>query len=227
LRPARLRLHKKTPRPAFESGRYQVTILRPQLELPSIKLFRVEGAAVDLSSLRGKPILLNFWASWCAACRTELPILERQYSKVWRGDLQVAAVSEDRGGHETIARFVRELDVRSLPIYLDPNGYVAFADRENRRHAPWHADHLSRGELRIGRRIHARCCRLDVSGGEQLDRISPTLVTKDEGAERYLVRRTSSTSGTEQSGAVLPVQRETVFDSNVSSLLRSSSFARI
>jgi thiol-disulfide isomerase/thioredoxin len=123
--------------PVFESGRYQFTILRPQLELPSIKLFRLEGGAVDLSSLRGKPVLVNFWASWCAACRTELPILERQYSRVWRRHLHVAAVSEDRGSRETVERFVRELEVRSLPIYLDPNGYVAFVDRENRRHAPF------------------------------------------------------------------------------------------
>src|SRR5260370_15244164 len=65
--------------PTFESGRHQFTILRPQREVPSIKLFRLEGGVIDLSSLRGKPVLLNFWASWCAACRTELPILERQY----------------------------------------------------------------------------------------------------------------------------------------------------
>jgi hypothetical protein len=50
--------------PAFESGRYQFTIIRPQRELPSIRLFRLEGGTIDLSSLRGKPIVLNFWASW-------------------------------------------------------------------------------------------------------------------------------------------------------------------
>jgi thiol-disulfide isomerase/thioredoxin len=123
--------------PTFESGRYQFTIIRPQQELPSIRLFRLEGGTIDLSSLRGKPILLNFWASWCAACRTELPILERQYRNVWRRDLHVVAVSEERSSRETIERFVKTLDLRTLPIYLDPNGYVAYSDGANERNAPF------------------------------------------------------------------------------------------
>src|SRR5260370_27848192 len=88
--------------PSFQSGRYQFTILRPQLELPSIRLFRL--GPIDLLSLRGKPILLNFWASWCAACRTELPILERQYGAAWRANLHVVAVAEDRGSRPAECR---------------------------------------------------------------------------------------------------------------------------
>jgi thiol-disulfide isomerase/thioredoxin len=123
--------------PTFESGRYQFTIVRPQQELPSIRLFRLEGGTIDLLALRGKPILLNFWASWCAACRTELPILDRQYRSAWRGNLHVAAVSEDRGGRDTVERFIRTLELRTLPIYLDPNGYVAHSDSGNSRNAPF------------------------------------------------------------------------------------------
>jgi thiol-disulfide isomerase/thioredoxin len=123
--------------PTFESGRYQFTISRPQQELPSIRLFRLRGGTVDLSSLRGKPILLNFWASWCAACKTDLPILEKRYRSVWRDNLHVAAVSEDRGDRETVARFVKALDLRTLPIFLDPNGYVAYSDSGNGKDAPF------------------------------------------------------------------------------------------
>jgi thiol-disulfide isomerase/thioredoxin len=123
--------------PTFRSGRYQFTMIRPQRELPSIRLFRLEGGTVDLASLRGKPVLLNFWASWCAACRMELPILNRQYERAWRGSLHVLAVSEDRGSRSTVDQFVKALQLRSLPIYLDPNGYVATSDSENRRNAPF------------------------------------------------------------------------------------------
>ncbi len=123
--------------PSFQSDRYQFTILRPQQELPSIRLFRLEGGTIDLVSLRGKPILLNFWASWCAACRTELPILERQYGAAWRANLHVVAVSEDRGSRQAVERFVKELELRTLPIYLDANGSVAYSDSANSRNAPF------------------------------------------------------------------------------------------
>lgn len=121
--------------PSFESGNFQFTIVRPQQDLPSIRLFRLEGGTIDVRSLRGKPILLNFWASWCAACRTELPILERRYKDAWQGNLHVAAISEDRGGRETVQRFIKTLGLRALPIYLDPNGYVAYSDTANGRNA--------------------------------------------------------------------------------------------
>ena len=123
--------------PRFASGRYQFTILRPPQELPSLRLFHLEGGTTDLSALRGKPILVNFWASWCAACRLELPALDRLYRDAWRGRVQVVAVSEDRGPREVVARFVKSLDLKALPIFLDPNGYVAHSDAENARKAPF------------------------------------------------------------------------------------------
>jgi thiol-disulfide isomerase/thioredoxin len=123
--------------PTFESGRYQFTIIRPQRELPSIRLFRLEGGTIDLSSLRGKPIVLNFWAWWCAACRTELPILERQYKSAWQNNLHVVAVSEDRSSRQAVERFVKALKLQTLPIYLDPSGYLAYSDSANSRNAPF------------------------------------------------------------------------------------------
>lgn len=121
--------------PSFDAGHYQFTILRPQRDLPSIRLFQLDGRATELSALRGKAILLNFWASWCAACRTELPILERFLKQ--NAGMHVLAVSEDKSDRATVSRFVASLRLRDLPIYWDPNGYVANSDRDNNRNAPF------------------------------------------------------------------------------------------
>jgi thiol-disulfide isomerase/thioredoxin len=123
--------------PAFRSGRFQFTILRPLLSVPSVRLFRLDGKTIDLSSLRGRPVLLNFWASWCEACRTELPILDHMLGDRRYADVQIIAVSEDRAGRAVVDQFVTKYRIQSLPIYLDPNGYVAFSDPENRRKAPF------------------------------------------------------------------------------------------
>jgi thiol-disulfide isomerase/thioredoxin len=123
--------------PPFTSGRFQLTMIRPQFEIPSIRLFGLNGPTIDLSTLRGRPVLLNFWATWCAACRTELPILDRLFEKNRRTGLQIVAVSEDRGDRETVTRFVLDSRIASLPIYRDPNAYVAFSDRDNEKKAPF------------------------------------------------------------------------------------------
>jgi thiol-disulfide isomerase/thioredoxin len=123
--------------PTFRSGRFQFTILRPQQILPSIRLFQLNGGSIDLISLRGRPTLVNFWATWCPACRLELPILDRLRQEHRHTGLEVLAVSEDRSDREAVERFVRSLKIQNLPIYLDPHGYVAFDDTENSQKAPF------------------------------------------------------------------------------------------
>ena len=123
--------------PSFQSGRYQFTVLRPVRELASIRLFRLDGKTIDLASLRGKPVLLNFWATWCAACRTELPILNRLYEERGRAGLHIIAVAEDSDDRATVQRYVQVLNLRSLPIFWGPNGYVAFSDHDNKKNAPF------------------------------------------------------------------------------------------
>lgn len=123
--------------PQFFSDDNRFAIIEPPQQVPSLRLFRLHGGTLDLGSLRGRPILLNFWASWCAACRRELPVLDRLYRGPWRGKLHVMAVSEDRSDRRTVARVVDELGILSLPIFLDPNGYAAHSDRGNRNNAPF------------------------------------------------------------------------------------------
>jgi thiol-disulfide isomerase/thioredoxin len=122
--------------PVFTSGKHQFTLVSPQRMLPSIRLFSLAGGTFDLASLRGEPILLNFWASWCPACRIELPVLDRLSERARKMRLNVVAVSEDRGGRDQVGRFVQSLGIRNLPIYLDPHGYVGHTDPD-RTKAPF------------------------------------------------------------------------------------------
>jgi len=63
---------------------------------PDFQLTLVDGTHVRLSELRGQVVVLNFWATWCVPCRTELPMLDGYYRVVQRHGLRVfAATTED------------------------------------------------------------------------------------------------------------------------------------
>jgi thiol-disulfide isomerase/thioredoxin len=122
--------------PTFRTVRHQFTLVRPARLLPSLRLVGLNGRATDLT-LPGQVTLVNFWATWCAACRTELPILERLSGTMADRGVRVIAISVDQGGRDTVAPFLRSLNIRRLAIYLDPEGLIAHSDRENRRNAPF------------------------------------------------------------------------------------------
>jgi thiol-disulfide isomerase/thioredoxin len=97
--------------------------LRPRRRAAA-QLTGLDGAAADLAAWRGQVVLLNFWATWCPACRTELPHLERLQA-ISGHDLKIAAVSTDRAGRAPVLPFVRKLGLKRLAIYLDPGQAVA------------------------------------------------------------------------------------------------------
>ena len=91
--------------------------IRPQIELVSVGSsappFRAKdlatGRAVTLADYRGKVVLLNVWATWCAPCRVEMPSMERLYRRLGGPDFRVVAVSIDEGDDSVVTAFAREL----------------------------------------------------------------------------------------------------------------------
>ena len=79
--------------PALSSATSQSVELKPLAEAPPLKLERIDGRTVDLRSLRGKVVLLSFWATWRPPCRRELPLLERLQQFVDPRDVEVAGLS--------------------------------------------------------------------------------------------------------------------------------------
>lgn len=103
------------------------TFSNPPVPAPSTAFQSLEGAPVSLADFRGKVVVLNFWATWCAPCVREMPNLERLHLALAEEGLAVLAVSNDRGGAAVVNPFLARLDLQHLPIYLDPKGALAQA----------------------------------------------------------------------------------------------------
>jgi len=74
---------------------------------------------ITLEAFRGKVVLLNLWATWCAPCREEMPALDRLQQKRGSKDFAVVAVAQDRGGRAKVETFLGQIGARHLASYLD------------------------------------------------------------------------------------------------------------
>ncbi|MDX7950856.1 TlpA disulfide reductase family protein [Lichenihabitans sp. Uapishka_5] len=113
--------------PSFRTVRHQFVFLEPAWPMPSVLLSDAAGRPARLSAPKGRVMLVNFWASWCAACRLDLPLLER-FHRVMGDRVTVAAVSMDPHPRQgMIAAYLASNGVSSLPIFLDPEGSLTAA----------------------------------------------------------------------------------------------------
>lgn len=91
---------------------------------PDFKAATVAGAPFRLAELRGRAILLNFWATWCVSCRTEMPSLETLYRKYRDRGLEVVAVNLDVLSTAGVEEFLKQVPI-SFQIALDPSWSAA------------------------------------------------------------------------------------------------------
>lgn len=94
-------------------------------ELPDHAVTRPDGSEVRLSDYAGKVVLLNFWATWCAPCRHEMPSLDRLQAELGSDAFAVVPVATGRNSVEGIEKFFTEVEVTNLPILLDPQQGLA------------------------------------------------------------------------------------------------------
>lgn len=92
--------------------------------LPAITVADQTGQKLDLASLKGKPVLINLWATWCAPCVIELPMLNALAN---RADLNltVVTISQDMSNTEKVQPFLDQRGLAQLPGWLDAKGDLA------------------------------------------------------------------------------------------------------
>lgn len=89
---------------------------------PEIRFTDIAEKPLTLADFRGKVVLLNYWATWCAPCVEEMPSLERLQAKLAGADFTVLAISVDRQGLSIVQPFLERIGLKGLPIYLDRSG---------------------------------------------------------------------------------------------------------
>jgi len=90
---------------------------------PAFTLTTLDGKKISLSDYKGRPVLVNFWATWCAPCKLEMPWFEEFRQKYGSQGFEILGISEDDAPKEEIVKAVKRINV-SYPILLT-DGKVA------------------------------------------------------------------------------------------------------
>jgi peroxiredoxin len=83
----------------------------------------LDGKKVSLADYKGKVVLLNIWATWCAPCVEEMPSMEKLYQELKDEDFELLAVSVDETGIEAVAPFMKKHKL-GFPVLLDTVGDI-------------------------------------------------------------------------------------------------------
>ena len=88
---------------------------------PDVPFRNGEDQAMSLADFRGKVVVVNMWATWCAPCLREMPTLDTLQAELGGDDLQVIALSQDAEGISVAAPFMAENDWPNLALYVEPS----------------------------------------------------------------------------------------------------------
>jgi thiol-disulfide isomerase/thioredoxin len=93
--------------------------------MPNIPVLGPDGEKTTLESFRGKPLLVNLWATWCAPCIVELPSLH-SFQEHYKGRIEVVGIALELGSSpEKIKDFLEKREIGDFAAYLDPDGSFA------------------------------------------------------------------------------------------------------
>lgn len=107
---------------AFAASKQTLPTLDKPIPAPDFKLQGEDGKWYQLSEMRGKVVVINFWATWCPPCRYEMPALENLWQKVKNKNIIILGVNVGEDA-DTIFEFTGTYPV-SFPLPMDTDGKV-------------------------------------------------------------------------------------------------------
>lgn len=110
--------------PVFAAGTLSTSLQTLDGAAPDFLLRDATGNELKLSDLRGRPVILHFWATWCASCRKELPSLETLAKTLNNDEVTFLLVSiDEKESEEQVKDYLHKLSV-GLPLYMARNGII-------------------------------------------------------------------------------------------------------
>ncbi|WP_372602616.1 TlpA disulfide reductase family protein [Actibacterium sp.] len=103
----------------------KLSLHRAPVEVPEAVLLGMDDAPHSLAEFQGRYVLLNFWATWCAPCRKEMPGLAALQTDQGDEDFQVVTVAVGRNPVPMIQKFMAEIGVENLTLLRDPKQQFA------------------------------------------------------------------------------------------------------
>lgn len=101
------------------AGERVVKLLKDPVAIQPFSITDLDGRVITSDALKGKVVLVNFWATWCPPCREEIPDLIRLQDK-YRDDIVVIGISEDEGPEEVVRSFVAEQKINYFVVMMKP-----------------------------------------------------------------------------------------------------------
>lgn len=105
----------------------KMTIANNTTSAPKTIFFDTGGKELTLNDFKGRLTLVNFWATWCAPCRKEMPSLEVLSNQIGGDTFKVVTIATMRSSEEAVKKFFNDNNIIDLPKFRDPKGYLARA----------------------------------------------------------------------------------------------------
>jgi thiol-disulfide isomerase/thioredoxin len=110
---------------ALRDGSMKKLVFSDPVDVSQVVFTDPEGGEHMLADWQGKYVLVNFWATWCAPCRKEMPMLDALQAEFGGETFEVVTIATGRNAVPAIKRFFEEIGVSHLPILLDPKQELA------------------------------------------------------------------------------------------------------